>query len=166
MTAEVHMNILKTKIGFNFNDFLVSKMEQYVIKSKLNHLEKHQEDIFKLVAKALTTVKNGGVTRYSKCLVNLITKNYTIERFNIISMDDLRLALYENHDITSKLTYFQKRANCSIDIARYYYFEGAIPFLQWLAAKLEVYGKVSAKECYEKLWDIRRQAEEKMFQHN
>lgn len=123
------MTIRKTKNYLSFNDFLVSKMEQYVIKSKLKHLDKHQEDIFKLVAKALTTVKNGGVTRYSKCLVNLITKGHSIERFNIISMDDLKLSLYENHDITSKLTYFQERTNCSIDIARYYYFDGAIPFL-------------------------------------
>lgn len=123
------MNILKTKEGLGFNDFLVSKMEQYVIKSKLKHLEKHQEDIFKLVAKALTTVKNGGGTRYSKCLVNLITKGHSIERFNILSMDDLKLTLYENHDITKELEYFQIRTNCSIDIAHYYYFDGAIPFL-------------------------------------
>ena len=160
------MNILRTKNGLNFNDFLVSKMEQYVIKSKLNHLARHQEDTFKIVAKAFTTVKNGGVTRYSKCLVNLITKGHSMERFNIIPMEDLQFVFYENHDITSALEYFQRRTNCSVDIARYYYFDGAIPFLQWLTARLSVYGNVSAEECYEELWKIRHQAEEKMFQHS
>ena len=81
-------------------------------------------------------------------------------------MEDLKLVFYENHDITSELEYFQRRTNCSVDIARYYYFDGAIPFLQWLTAKLSVYGNVSAEECYEELWKIRRQAEEKMFQHS
>ena len=160
------MNILKTIRIFGLNDFIVSKMENQVIQAKIQHLTKHQGDFFTFIANALTTTRKGGVRKYSECIENMLTKGEkNIHNYNIVPLEDLKNALYENWDITPQLEYFMDRTHCSIDTARYYYFDGVHPFYAWFVSKLKCVGYVSAKECYDELWRIRRSVEEKTFQH-
>lgn len=145
------MNIIKTARNLKVlgvKDFIISLMENQVIRSRTKHLEKHRDEILTYIVNGLTTQRKGGKTHYAKCLENILSKGEkNIRSYNLIPHEELRRILYHHEDITKIMKQISKRLNCSDDMTHYYYFEGVKPFCDMYIMSILKYGRVSWRDC-------------------